>query len=100
MDLVTVYRLLGVPKRNMMLIFAFESLITTLKFSLPTVSLVFIAIQILSKVEVLETMLLFPWWAALLTFGTILIIRLIFALIPIFTLNRKPPARLAADYDF
>ncbi|MBR7101175.1 MAG: ABC transporter ATP-binding protein/permease [Clostridia bacterium] len=100
MDLVTVYRLLGVPKRNMMLIFAFESVITTLKFSLPTVALIFAAIQVLSRVEALEQMLIFPWWAALLTFAAILGIRLIFALIPIFTLNRKPPARLAADYDF
>ena len=100
MDLVTVYRLLGVPKRNMMLIFAFETVITTLKFSLPTVALVYIAIQILSRVEALGQMLMFPWWAAVLTFFAILAIRLVFALIPIFTLNRKPPARLAADYDF
>ena len=100
MDLVTVYRLLGVPKRNMMLIFAFESVITTFKFSLPTVALIYVAMQILSRVEALGEMLIFPLWAAFVTFVAILVIRLVFALIPIFTLNRKPPARLAAGYDF
>jgi len=100
MDLVTVYRLLGVPKRNMMLIFAFETIITTGKFSLPTVAIIFLAMKILSGVETLGMALMFPWWAAILTFGAIMVIRMIFALIPIFTLNRKPPARLAADYDF
>ncbi|MBQ9703665.1 MAG: ABC transporter ATP-binding protein/permease [Clostridia bacterium] len=100
MDIVTVYRLLGIPKRNLMLIFGIESLSTTFKYSLPTIAIAYGAIRIISTIEQLGTILIFPVWGALLTLGIIAAFRLFVAILPIFTLNRKPPARLAADYDF
>ena len=100
MDLITVYRLLGIPKRNLMLVFSLESIITTAKYSLVTVLVAWGAINIISMIEILETVFVFPIWGALITFGIIAVYRLIIAVMPILTLNRKPPARLAAEYDF
>jgi ABC-type antimicrobial peptide transport system permease subunit len=100
MDLTAVYRLLGIPKKNLMAIFAIESVVTTVKYGLPAVAVTYATINILSKVEVIGEVLIFPLWGALLTFAAIALFRLVFAVIPVISINRKPPARLAADYDF
>jgi ABC-type antimicrobial peptide transport system permease subunit len=100
MDLVTVYRLLGISKRNLMMIFGMESLTTTLKYSLPTIALAYGAIRLISSIEQLGTVLIYPLWGALLTLGIIAVFRLLVAILPILSLNRKPPAQLAANYDF
>ena len=100
MDLIAVYRLLGIPKQNLMVIFAIESVVTTVKYGLPAVAVTYATINILSKVEVIGEVLIFPLWGALLTFAAIALFRLVFAVIPVISINRKPPARLAADYDF
>ena len=100
MDLIAVYRLLGIPKKNLMAIFAIESVVTTVKYGLPAVAVTYATINILSKVEVIGEVLIFPLWGALLTFAAIALFRLVFAVIPVISINRKPPARLAADYDF
>ena len=100
MDLVTVYRLLGISKRNLMMIFGLESLTTTLKYSLPTIALAYGAIRLISSIEQLGTVLIYPLWGALLTLGIIAVFRLLVAILPILSLNRKPPAQLAANYDF
>jgi ABC-type lipoprotein release transport system permease subunit len=100
MDLVTVYRLLGISKRNLMMIFGMDSLTTTLKYSLPTIALAYGAIRLISSIEQLGTVLIYPLWGALLTLGIIAVFRLLVAILPILSLNRKPPAQLAANYDF
>ena len=101
MDLIAVYRLLGIPKRNLLTIFAIESLLLTLKYALPTVLAVFIGFRIMASVEMLAaSALLFPLWAAGLTLGAIALFRLLVATLPVLRLLHLPPARLAAKYDF
>lgn len=100
MDIVTVYRLLGISKRNLMLIFGIESLLTTVKYSLPTILFAYGAIRLISSIEQLGTVLIYPLWGALLTLVIIAVFRLMVAILPILSLNRKPPAQLAANYDF
>ena len=100
MDIVTVYRLLGISKRNLMLIFGIESISTTIKYALPTIAAAYGIIKLISSIEMIGEVLIFPMWGAALTLGIIAAFRLIVAVLPILALNRKPPARLAADYDF
>ena len=100
MDLIAVYRLLGISKRNLMLIFGIESLTTTVKYALPVIALAYAGIRLVSSIEQLGTVLIFPIWGALLTLGIIAAFRLLVAILPILSLNRKPPAQLAANYDF
>jgi len=98
MDLVSVYRLLGIPKRNLVAIFSIESLIETFKFALPSVLLPYIAVRILDTTE-LSTGIVFPLWAAVLTLAVIAVFRVIVVTIPLLRLTAYPPAKLAAKYD-
>ncbi len=100
MDLVAVYRLLGIPKRNLLLIFAVESIVLTLKYAVPTVFVSWIAVNALSGVEALNFNMLFPLPAAGVTLLAILLVRLLFSVLPVLRLLSQPPARLAAKYDF
>ena len=101
MDLIAVYRLLGIPKRNLLTVFAIESLLLTLKYALPTVLAVYAAFKAMAHVEMLaQNALLFPLWAAALTLAVIALYRLLVATLPVLRLLQKPPARLAAKYDF
>ena len=84
MDLVTVYRLLGISKRNLMLIFGIESLTTTVKYALPVIALAYAGIRLVSSIEQLGTVLIFPIWGALLTLGIIAAFRLLVAVLPYF----------------
>ncbi len=94
MDIVAVYRLLGVPKRALVFVFGVESIVLTVKFAVPTVLAVFLAIYF-----ALPSML-FPAWAAGVTLAAIFAVRLLLAVIPVLRLLSLPPAKLAAKYDF
>ncbi len=99
MDLVAVYRLLGIPKKNLMTIFALESVILTLKYAIPTVLATWLGIQALGLIKFFKTMI-FPFWAVLLTLLFILLVRLLIAVLPVLRLLAEPPAKLAAKHDF
>ncbi len=101
MDLVAVYRLLGIPKGNLMVIFAAESLALTLRYGLPTVFVIWLGLKGISMIAAFESVALYyPVWAAGLTILAIAIYRLLIAVLPVAGLLSKPPARLAAKYDF
>lgn len=100
MDLVAVYRLLGIPKRSLVTVFALESLFSTLKFAVPTVLIACLTVQLTSRVEGLDTGMIFPLWAAGVTLLAITVVRLIISTLPVLCLLRQPPARLAAKYNF
>ncbi len=100
MDLVAVYRLLGIPKRNLVFIFAVESITVTLKYAVPAVFGAWIAINALTSAESIDFSMLFPLSAVGITLAAILVLRVIFAVLPVLRLLSEPPARLAAKYDF
>ncbi len=100
MDLVAVYRLLGIPKRDLVFVFAVESLVLTLRYAVPTVLATFVGILALSSAESLAFDMVFPPAAAAVTLFAILLIRLLFSVLPVLRLLGQPPARLAAKYDF
>ena len=101
MDLIAVYRLLGIPKGNLVTVFAIESLLLTLKYALPTVLVSFAAFKVMAAIPMLSgASLLFPLWAAALTLAVITLFRLLVATLPVLSLLSQPPARLAAKYDF
>ena len=100
-DLVAVYRLLGIPKRELVFVFAMESLIQTLKFALPTVVFIWLGLLTVPYIDFLPSFeLMFPIEAAAATLGAITLYRLLVAALPILRLMSYPPARLAAKYDF
>ena len=101
MDLVAVYRLLGIPRRDLTSIFAMESIFLTLRYALPTVAAVWALMQVASKISFFSSIAMyFPIWAAGLTLGAIALYRLLVAILPVLRLLGQPPARLASKYDF
>ncbi len=100
MDLVTVYRLLGIKKRSLLSIFCIESALLTLKYSLPTILAVWLFVNIAGETELLSALsMIYPLWAAALTLVAILIFELVISVLPTLRLLALPPARLAAKYD-
>ena len=100
MDLLTVYRLLGIKKRSLLSIFCIESVLITLKYSLPTIIGVWIFVNIAGSFEALSAFsMIYPVWAAALTLVAILVFELIISVLPTLRLLALPPARLAAKYD-
>ena len=84
-----------------MTIFAMESLFLTLKYALPTVVVVWAAMQAMSMIDFFASMAMyFPLWAAGLTLAVIAVYRLLVATLPVLRLLGQPPARLASKYDF
>lgn len=100
MDVIAVYRLLGVPKINLAFVFAVESITLTLKYALPTVFLTWLGINLLSSAGAIDLFMLFPLPAAVLTLLAILVIRVIFSVLPVLRLLYYPPAKLASQHDF
>ncbi len=100
MDLIAVYRLLGIPKRNLIMIFLIESITATLKYAVPTVLLSWLSINIMNSIEEIGLSLIYPTSAMLITLITILAVRLLISVMPVIRLLYKPPAILAGKYDF
>ena len=99
MELVAVYRLLGLPKRDAVGVFVLESVFQTLKYSLPVILITWGVIELLGISGVSNAIHL-PLWGALATLAAILLIRILFAMLPAIRLMLEPPARLAAKHDF
>ncbi len=100
MDIIAVYRLLGIPRRNLVFIFATESVVLTLKYATPTVLASWLVINGLSQAESLDFSMLFPISAVGITLAAILAVRIVFSVVPVLRLLSYPPAKLAAKYDF
>lgn len=95
-----VYRLLGIPKRKLAVIFAQEAALSSLSTALPTAALAWLVITVLSKIPSLQLELLLPWQAAFGVYGIVLLYHILVALLPLWGLLRMPPAQLAAKYDY
>ncbi len=101
MDLISVYRLLGIPRGDLLSVFAMESLFLTVRFALPTVLAVWAVLKVMAGIAMLSgAALYFPLEAALLTLLAIALYRLLIATVPVLRLLTLPPAKLAAKYDF
>ena len=100
MDLLTVYRLLGIKKRALLSIFCIESTLLTIRYSLPTVLAVWLFINVAGNSEMLSALsMVYPIWAAAMTLVAILVFELVISVLPTLRLLALPPARLAAKYD-
>ena len=100
LELITVYRLLGVGRVNIISIFAIENLMLTLKFALPTVLSVWGILKLISGLDIPVALALdFPLWAAASTLVAISLMRIAVAIFPLLRILSHPPARLAAKYD-
>ena len=98
--MLSVYRLLGIPRRKIGIIFLLECLLATLTTVLPSTMSVWAVVALLSQLPSVGLEFVLPWYAALGVCGAVALYHLLVTLIPLMGLMKLPPAQLAAKYDF
>ena len=98
--MLSVYRLLGIPARKAVGIFCIESAIGTLVTAAPTAVAVWAVLALLEKIPELDFSMRLPWQAAVLVYCGIVCFHLLVTVLPLIRLMRRPPAQLAAKFDF
>ena len=97
--MMAVYRLLGIPRRKLLAIFAGESVLLSLMSVLPAATVSWLAVGLLNALPSLSFSMVLPWQAALAVWLAITAYYLVVCLLPVLRLLRLPPARLADRYD-
>ncbi len=97
--MMTVYRLLGIPRRKLLAIFSLESILFSLISVLPASVITWAVIRILSALPSLEFDMLLPPAIAVAVAVITTAYYLAVSLLPTARLLQLPPARLAGKYD-
>ncbi|MGN0986006.1 MAG: ATP-binding cassette domain-containing protein [Candidatus Enterenecus sp.] len=97
--MMAVYRLLGIPRRKLLAIFAGESVLLSLISVLPAAALTWLAVRVMGAMPSLSFSMVLPWQAVLAVWLVITAYYLAVCLLPVLRLLRLPPARLAGRYD-
>ena len=98
-EMLAVYRLLGIPGGKLAVLFAMESGYMFLTGSLPAAGITWLVMTVLTNVEDLAFFMILPWQAAAAVAAVILAYHLAVSLIPLARLLALPPAQLASKYD-
>lgn len=93
---IMVYRLLGIQKSSILLIFAIESILLTLCTSVPAVLVTSAVLKFIVSIPSLELHMVYPWSAAFGIIVFLFVINTITGILPIIRLIRKPPAQLTS----
>lgn len=96
---LNVYRMMGIPKRSIVRIFAWENFMITSYTSLPSVFLTIFAGFMLERVQSLGISFTYPWYAVILTVIFFYAANILVGILPVCGLLKLPPAQLAAKYD-
>ena len=99
-ELLSVYRLLGIPKGKLAGIFLMESILVFFSSALPAAVITWLTVTVLSGIEDLGFSMILPGKAAVMVSLCIFGYHVVVSLLPLWHLLRLPPARLAAKYDF
>ena len=97
--MMAVYRLLGIPSRKLLTIFAAESVLFSLASVVPAALLTWAMIRTMSALPSLKFSMILSLPAAVVVAAAIAVYYLLVSLLPVQHLLRLPPARLAAKYD-
>ncbi len=97
--MIAVYRLLGLPGRKLIGIFALESFLLSIGSILPATVCTWLLVAVLNLLTDLHFSMVLPWQALLGTYLAVTGYYLAVCLLPVLRLLRLPPARLAAKYD-
>lgn len=96
---IAVYRLLGMKKRSIALVFALETAFLTSYTSLPAILLTSTTLKFIASIPSLEITLVYPWSAAFCIVAFLYVINCLAGILPIVSILKLPPAKLAAKYD-
>lgn len=97
--MIAVYRLLGVPRYQTILLFAAESFFTSLAGTLPAALATWGVLSVLTLIPSIAFEMVLPFTYVLLTWCFLFVFHLIASILPAVRFLRLPPAVLAAQYD-
>ncbi len=99
LGLVAVYRLLGIPGRKLYAIFMLEGAISALTAVIPAALITWATVAVLQKWTSIAVPLILPWYAVTASVLGIVVCYLFVSVLPLISLLRQPPAKLASKYE-
>lgn len=99
-ELVSVYRLLGVPKRELVDMFMAESALLLLVFVIPFALATWGVVALLAYLGIAANVFNLTWYWVLAAIGFIGVYFELVTVLPLIALIKRPPAKLATKYDF
>lgn len=96
---IAVYRLLGISKGSIYLMFALESLYVSCYTSLPGVVITVVIMKFLTSIPSLELTLIYPWQLIFVNVVVLAVANLMVGLWPIRRIVKLPPAKIASRFD-
>lgn len=96
---IAVYRLLGIKKSGILLIFGLETAMLTSYTTLPAVLAATGVLKFIASIPSLESKMVFSWGAAGVILLFLYIVNIIAGILPVLGMLKLPPAKLAAKYD-
>lgn len=94
-----VYRLIGISKKSIIGLFAYENVVISTYTSLVGAVLTTLVTYLISSIPSLGMEMNYPWYAFLGTVVFLYAINVIIGILPIRKILRLPPAQLATKYD-
>lgn len=91
---LTVYRLVGITKKSILVAFVVEIVKITSYSILPVVLILSGIISIIADTPSLQTNIVYPWYTALLLLATIYIVNIVIGIIPVYQIVKLPPAQI------
>ena len=99
-DMIAVYRMLGIPGRDSVGVFVLESIMLTLRYAVPTVFTAWAVVTVLPLMGMDWLEISIPLWVPFLTVAAIVAADVIVAVLAVIRLIGMPPAQLASKTDF
>ena len=99
-ELVSVYRLLGVPKRELVDMFMAESALLLLVFVIPFALATWGVVALLAYLGIAANVFSLTWYWVLAAIGFVSVYFELVTVLPLVALINRPPAKLATKYDF
>ena len=93
---IAVYRLLGISKGSIYLMFALENLYVSCYTTLPGVVITVVLMKFLASIPSLELTLIYPWYLVIVNVAMLVAANLVVGLWPIRRIVKLPPAKIAS----
>lgn len=94
-----VYRMLGISKKSIIGMFAYENFLITTRTSVVGALITIFISYVIAKIPSAEYEFYYPWYLFLATIFVIYLFNILIGILPIRKMLKLPPAQLAAKYD-
>jgi putative ABC transport system permease protein len=94
MQEVSVYRLMGITRRSILMSFILEIFILTSCTVLPVICILSSIIKFIAGIPSLQLSIAYPWSAAILLIAFLYVVNILVGILPVYGLVNLPPAKM------